>query len=275
MSINYKEEVNGFERHLANHNAVIMPTEDNQYEICKIISQIKSPKYKMTSFDFSKIEPLFLSQIKILGKETKDFYQEKISKVRVKREGFLRNGDAQIYGFKGKQIIYATNKTYKDIDFIAYSHELGHIPSFETSKSDNKDYYEYLETLPMYFEYLACRTLDTGNAKKILLDTRLNLLKKEAQGYFSQKKQIKNNNSYADQFFRNGMIESYKYLKSFDFTLQLIDKADSDQQAVNNELDMYVTGEKTMREVAKSLSINTAGCTKLLKVAKNNCIFHK
>ena len=268
MSINYKEEVKGFERHLTNHNAIIMPIEDSSFEICKTISQIKSTKYKITSFDFSKIEPLFLSQITILGEDTKSFYQEKVSKVRVKREGFLRNGDAQIFGFKGKQIIYVTNKAYKDIDFVAYSHELGHIPSFETSKSDNKDYYEYLETLPMYFEYLACKTLDKDNAKNILLDIRLDLLKKEAQGYFSQKKQIKNNNSYADQFFKNGMIESYKYLKSFDFALQLIDRADTDQQAVNNEIDMYVTGEKTMREVAKSLSISTAGCTKLLQVAK-------
>ncbi len=263
--INYKEEVLGFKRHVELYNSIFMPCEDDPYDVCKQICGLKSIKYKPTSFNFSKIKEVFLDQISLLGKDTVSFYMKRIPKTQIKKGDFY-NGDAQIYGNSSKQIVYVTNRDFKDTDFIATSHEFGHIPSFINPSKNGLEYYEYLETIPIYFEYLANLSLDKKNAYKNFIDIRLDAIKKEAQGYFQQKKRIKNNGSYVDQYYIYGMIESYKYIKSFEYALQLIDRAKDDQNKVNSEIDKFVYGEKTLREIKETLEIDTSQCNKILKL---------
>ncbi len=149
---------------------------------------------------------------------------------------------------------------------IALSHEYGHAPTYVNPHKNKKEFYEYVEVLPIFFEYLACLALDRENAMKKFLDIRLDLIKEGAQDFFHQKKSVRGNGSYSDQHYINNMDDAYKYIKSFEYVLQLIDRFHEDSNMVNKELDKYVYGEKTMRELSSSLDINTAGCKKLLKL---------
>ncbi len=262
--MNYKLEVEEFHRSLDMHNLTLMPCEDDAHEICKQLIGLKSRNYKATSFNFSKIKEIFFNQISILGDDTKLFYEKRFPKIKVKKENY-RNGDAEIYGNSSKQVIYVTNREFKDIDYIAISHEYGHVPTFVNPPRKKFEYYEYLETFPMYLEYLAWLSLDKENAINKFLDVRLDLIKGEAQNFFKEKKKVRGNGSYSDQYYIISMDKSFKYIKSFEYALQLIDRAHDDQNKVNFELDKYVSGEKTMRELKDSLEIDTAGCKKILK----------
>ena len=271
MNINYKEEVRGFERHLSLNKCVIMPKEDDEIGICKELSQIKSREYKGVTLDNGNIQKNFLSQISNLGIVTKAYYERKIPKTRIVRASSFRNGNAQIIGCHGKQLIYLTSKPFKDTDFIAYSHELGHVPSLENPTKNGNEYFEYLEVLPMYFEYLACKTINKELAYELFNQIRLGISKDEASIFLGANKEINHKSnapSNKDLFLETVKRESYKYIKSMEYALQLIERSNEDQYFVNQEIDKIVVGDKSFKDSRKSLDINTSGCKKILELIR-------
>lgn len=266
MTSDYKEEVLGFQRHLDLHNAILMPINEDEIGICKELSRMHIDKYRGEPFDLSKVRSIFLGNISILGSKTKDYYEKRLPKIKIVKTSYLKNGYAEIYGFPGTQQIYVTNRPFTSLDFVAVSHELGHVPTIDNPVKSGKEYFEYIEVLSMYFEYIACQTLDQKRAKEILLKIRLEALKSEAMLYLDAAKKIKNNNSYADKMYECRKRDSYKYMKSLEFLLQLIEIAEKDQNKVNNLLDEIVLGNKSFREIEQELNINTNSCKKILSI---------
>ena len=265
MSINYKEEILGFERALKSNKAILMPQEEDEVLVCKQLQRMHVDKFNRRPIDFDSVKSLFLGNISILGDKTKLYYGQRGPLIKIERTCELKPGYAEIVGFPKKEKIYVTNRQFTDEDFIAVSHEFGHVPTLENPAKD--EYFEYFEVLPMYLEYLACLGIDKEKAMDLFLKIRLDSVKRESKFYLDHTRQIKNNNSNSDKMHTLLRRDYYKYIKSLEFVLQLIERANGDQEKVNELLDQVVLGQRAIKDIRKPLDIDTTGCKQLLKIA--------
>ena len=269
MDINYKEEYKVFKQDLDNNNELLMSKEEDEFGICKQLSSLSINKPINNLFVNENIEDIFLNQISILGDTTKKYYQDHIPKIKVEKSYELKNGCAEIVGYPGKQKIYITKKAFTNLDFVAYSHELGHVPNLDNRLKKENEYFEYTEVLPIYFEYLASKTIKENNYQELFLNNRLLDTKQESKFYLNFHNKIKdkiNLMSYKDKYYDALERNSYKYVKSFEYALQLINRAEEDQKIVNSSIDKYITGEESFKSLRKKLDIDTSGCKKLQEI---------
>ena len=192
MKNNYKNEYHAFDTFLKCNNYEIKDTSDNEIEICDSLSKKEIDSIPKIAFDYNNINNMFLKSIEVLGKDTKKELRSIIPKIKVVRKRQIENGSALAIGSRRKLSIHVTKNPYENIDFIAYSHELGHIPALILGGKG--DYIEYSETLSIFFEYLSCLNLYNNDAKKIFLNARLQVAKSEAKNILEMDK----DNSYLD-----------------------------------------------------------------------------
>ncbi len=267
MRFDYKSEVVAFNEDLEEYNATLINEKDDKIGVCKKILSSPLEKYRPRKFSNLKMGEFFMSFINDLNSSVKDYYIDALQKIKLVRDNSVKNGEAYLIGNNESLAVFMTAKPFMDTDFIAYSHEYGHVPTFFNPSRD--EYFEYLEVLPMYFEFLACKKLNNDNPKELFVHNRIGDLKTMARGFIRDNKEIKNNGSYKDKFFENEKAEAYKYFKSMDYTLQLIDNYMEDEKAVNFLIARNINGEKSFKNIAGLLDVDTRGCKRLLKELRN------
>ena len=232
------------------YNQELLEFDEKDFEICRRFSSFVSDKYEGINLNLPKLYKMFSSSIEPLGDKTKRFYQES---PKIKRTSF-ENGYAEIIGNSKDQIIYLTRNRLKDIDFIAFSHEMGHIPILK--KGGNYDYFEYSETLSIFFEYLASIYLDKDNVYSLFLKNRLDVGAEESLFFLEASENIKDDNSQDDYDLLINMRESYKYIISLEYALNLIELYNTDKKTFNNYLDEIVVGKSSFKELEKDLNLD-------------------
>jgi DNA-binding CsgD family transcriptional regulator len=262
-NVNFKYEVVCFEEFLRDNKSVLMDSEDMSIDSMKKLQGLKSFKYKGKKIDEDKLTINFLKCIDVLGKETVKFYKSNASNIPICRDNSFDNGEAVIIGNGFHQQIIMTSEDLTEEDFMAYTHELGHLPQMRKPFKD--EYFEYIETFPMFLEYLASLSLGGKKNGDLFLKVRLEICKEMAKAYLRYCKDIKDDGSYKDKFLFYQKREILKYMKSLDYALQLIDRFSEDPKMTKRELDRYVSYEKSMRDIGRSLDINTKNCKKLMK----------
>ena len=259
----YKYEADMFEEYLKSEKLELMKQNKNEYDIAKTISNISIKKN--ISKDFDNFNNTFINSINILGKRTTDFFQNTLPKLKIVRSNSLKHGEAFLIGYEKQQNVVITDKPLKDIDYVTYSHELGHVP--QMIKKVPNEYYEYIEAYPILLEYLACKEINPQNAFELFKSIRFNDTKDMATLYLKYQREIRNNGSHHDRYFETQKREVMKYIISLELALKLIDRIENDSKKTLPLLEKYVMREKSMKEVGTSLGIDTTGCKKLIRVA--------
>lgn len=268
--INYKDEVKCFIDDLGNYNVKLMDINTNKIGLCKKINSLELKRSISSPIEERELEDIFLSSLFKLGEKTGTFYYEKAPLLRVVRDDELKNGEAFLIGNEFHQQVILTSKQYNENDAVAYSHELGHLPSMLKIAHDS--YYEYMECFPILLEYFTLEELHSRNTFELFLKSRLKISKAMAKDYLSYDRKIQRNNSYKDKYYELQKREIYKYLVSLDFVISLIEKYQDDKYKVSSLLDRYVTGEKSLRDIVNYFNLKPEECRKLNKVIDKKVI---
>ena len=266
----FKVEVEAFKNYLTKYQLSLMQNDPNEYQIQKAVSMASGKKVKGKEFPYESIKSTFLRSIKGLGPRTKDKYSLVIPKLKMCRDAQLINGDLLLlndYDKKGlitNQFIDMTNRSTRENDFVGFCHEMGHIK--KGLPNVPHEYYEFTEAFSIFLEYLAFKEIRPTEAYDLFKQYRSEISKEMAQYYLRCNREYRNNGSVQDMFLTKEKIEVVKYITSLELALALIDRYENDRQRTDNELDTFATGEKSMRDVAKSLDIDTTGCPRLMKM---------
>ena len=269
-SINYKDEVKSFNDDLKTYNVELIDIDADKIGICKRVNNLKLKRSINSPIEKSELEDIFLSSLFKLGEKTSEFYYEKAPLLRIVRDDGLTNGEAFLIGNEFHQQVILTSRKYNEKDVVAYSHELGHLPSILKIAKDS--YYEYMECFPILLEYFTFEELHTKNAFELFLNSRLKISKSMTKDYLSYEGKIKGNGSYKDKFYEIQQKEIYKYLVSLDFAISLIEKYQDDKYKVSSLLDRYVTGDKSLKDISNYFGLNPEECKKLNKVIDKKTI---
>lgn len=261
----YQEECNDFEDLFKCNNYCLKGVSNNDKEICKRLGNLNISSIENLHFKYNKIIPLFLGSIKDLGKDTKEYYDNKLMNIKINRSRVFDNGSAEVIGNSKIQTVYLTRKAFKTTDFIAFSHELGHLPSFEIGAKN--EYFEYSEILSIFFEYLSWLKLNKENAKELFIKLRLSIAKEESNYYILED----NENVYLDKYHHDYLEYSkrnhIKYIYSLEYVLNMIDIYDSDKKTINYLIDSIINSNSTFKDEEEKLGINTVLFKKLIKAS--------
>ena len=247
-----QEELDDFDLFLRYYNQDLLELDERDYEICERLSSFNIDKYNGVTLNHCKLLQIFLKSIESLGDDTKEFYRN-IENVKIKRRKFT-SGYAEIVGNNKKQVIYLNNDKLKDIDFVAYSHEMGHIPTIKNGASF--DYFEYSEVLSMFFEYLASIYIDKEHVTDLFLNSRLEISSIEALMFLEANDMKKDDNSITDKLLLNEMRECYKYIISFEYALNLVELYKNDRNLLKGIIDKIVNGESSFKEFENEYNLN-------------------
>lgn len=266
--INYKEESLMFDEFLKINNYSKKELSEKETNICNDLSKIIVIKPINIKFNYRNINKLFLESIKDLDNNTIDFYKKIIPNIKRHRSMHYKNGEAELVGNSKKQEVCITRKAFKDIDFIAYSHELGHVPSLKNGA--RLDYFEYSEILPIFFEYLSCLVLDKENADKLFLCNRLDISKEEAKEF----KDINDINCFEDKYHYSYLDylkrDRIKYIISLEYVLNLIEIYKNDKELIKSTIDSIVTGYSSFKEIESDLDIEANDYKKIKKILNSS-----
>ena len=262
-----ENKVKKFYSGLEERDEVLMRPDPEETSLCASLYQMHSKKLEGSDLDHSKIQNLFIASLEPLGENMQDYFNGVQKRIVLKRSTCLDNGQGSAMRKDGTTTVFTTDKPTKTIDLMAYAHEMGHIPAYDDKT--RKDYFEYGNVLPMFFEYLSCKQLKASDYYRYFLDWKSHEIKTTAQSYLSRKK----NNSELGR----GLIKVYnasemrynmRIIKSLDYTLQLIAKFNANRAQVNQELDDFIIGATNFRQMEGPLKINTNGCKTLLRETK-------
>jgi len=254
------DEIDNFDLFVKYYNQDLIKLEEKDYEICRRFSSYNATKYDGINLNYAKLYKMFLKSIDSLGNDTKEYYRN--TNVTIKRV-ISESGYAEIVGNTKQQTIYLNKAHLKDIDFIAYSHEMGHIPSLKSG--DHFDFLEYGEILPIFFEYLAALYLDKDNTDTLFLMNRLDAGEIASFLFIESNAMIKGNGSIGDKMLYNEMREHYKYIISLEYALNLIELYHTDRIEFNKYLDNIIIGKNNFKELEKNLNLDIKSYKKLKK----------
>lgn len=263
MEVNYKEECLMFDEFLKLNNFDTINISNANKYVCNYLSNMFIPNLEPNNFDIDKKNETFIKSINELGKETQEYYKEILPSVKIVRTNHFENGYAEIIGNSKNQKIYLTKNQFKDIDFIAFSHELGHLPYLRVG--GRKEFYEYSEILSIFFEYLSCLKIYGDEAYNNFLKIRLNIAKEEALAFLEANKQDFYEDNYHFFYLENEKRDHIKYVISLDYVLNLIDIYNTDRKTITDLIDSVVVGYSSFKEETKKLNIDN-DCKKLVKV---------
>ena len=266
MENKYEEKNKQFDILMKLYNFSDREEHENDRLLCEKLSKIKKYKINKIDFDYDNLKNMFFKSINDLGDDTKEYYKKHIPLIKTKKAIVLNNGYAEIISIDRKQSIYVTKKPFKNIDFIAFSHELGHVPTLRNSAKG--DFFEYSEVLSIFFEYLSCISLYGDNAKEFFIQNRLNNSKDEALDYlkFYNDTNCLNNHHYL--YFQNMKKDRIKYICSLEYALYLIDLYNEDKVKIPKVIDNVICGYSSFKETEKELDININSYKKLTKEIK-------
>ena len=254
--------------------------KNNQNEIIQFYEQMREEKSHFCELNLNREDYVLFSQIKedsFIGKDfpldleesfftiidefsfkSKKFYHNRIGQIPVARDPYLKNGFAYLEGNSFIQKIYIPGGDLKEIDFISYAHELGHLPTL--IHPNKKESFEYLETFPMFLEYLSCIYINHDEGYDQFLKIMRWMIKEISKSYL--KYDSLDDNEY--HFIQKK--DHQKYLYSLDCCIQLIHRYLEDKNCIYQNIDDYIYGKKSMRKIAKELDITTSNCKVLKKV---------
>lgn len=268
--VNFEEEVKKFTNGISRFKMLMLPKDKNEYMINRNLAKATIEPVRFSQIDESNFEEeferLFISNIHFFGKNIARYYRSLMSNVTIVRDKDFENGAAQIELYKGKITLTLTQNHLTLEDFIAYSHELGHLPSFVNPVEH--EYYDYSETLPIFMEYLACGMIDTENKMDLFLRNRLDSTRSDAIDFLYYYGKLRDDYSYREKFLIIQLRETMMYNRSFDFALQLINRLKNNSDEIRYQLIQNIFSEKSFKEIAEDLGIKTDGCKNLLKVKK-------
>ena len=262
MDTDYKEEYLEFTDFLKENNYELKEISDSDKEICKRLSTIMIDSINPNSFSYNKRNQVFLQSIKNLGKYTKDYYKKNIKLIKKEKIDEFDNGYAEIAGNSKKQKIFITNKPFTDMDFIAYSHELGHIPALKDGT--HGEYFEYSEVLSIFLEYLSCIPIYKENAKNIFLKNRLLIAKDEATNYLNMDNEVCYVDKYHYLYLESMKRDCIKYIYSLEYVLYLIELYDNDLNKIKNVIDSIIY-DSSFKEKEIELGLIINNYNKLMK----------
>ena len=250
---------------------------DERKEIFKLCRKIKRTELHtstdgMIPVNEASIRPFSIRSLKVFNNSTiVDYFTEKTKNIRIIRDRKNATGEANMEFVKpnSKQTQYTMflpKGTLYVSDQLSYSHEIGHIPELDLVR---KSYLEYTEALPIFMEYLCelRRHPDKKEALDYFLIERLPMEQSEASDILKIYKNTEHPNELVRLYHQQLFADYYKYLESLEFVLQLIDRMDSDKEAVGKEIEAIIMG-KSLIETARSLDIETDGCERTLKEYK-------
>jgi hypothetical protein len=268
MDTDFKEECFLFNALLRDSNYKLKEVSENDRNVCKIISNLKIVPVEALSFNYKNIKKIFLSSIYNLGKDTKEYYKTCLPHIKKIKVSAFDNGYAEIAGDSKKQSIYITKKPFKDVDFIAFSHELGHVPYLINGAKG--DYFEYSEVLSIFLEYLACINLYEDKAKEFFLRIRMLIAKDEAKSYLYDYNESSNIDNYQYIHFANMKRNNIKYIYSLEYVLYLIEMFQTDKKELNKIIDSIICESSTFKKYEKDLGFDISSCKRLIKEASKN-----
>lgn len=263
MEFDYIEENKLFDIFLKSNNYSKKDLTKQDLSAFCDLSKIKVKQYKKIDINYNCINNLFLSSINELGDNTVGYYKDILKKIKIKRRSLCEPGFAEIVGNSKEQEINVTSKKFKDIDFIAFSHELGHVYSFRNGA--RLDYYEYSETLPIFFEYLASLNIYKEDGLDHFLRTRLKISK----GEYTSFKELDSIKCFDDKnhflYIENNKRDCLKYLISLEYALNLIDIYNTSKDEIKNIIENVIFGYSSFKDLEDNLNIDTDKCKKLIK----------
>ena len=266
----YSDKINEFNKRLTALNLELLPYDEEEVEICKKISNLKVRPFfgdLLTNFYFYDS---FMNAIEGFNSKTRKYYNNIVNRIIISPNPNVESGHADTTAHYGKiGNIFLTAEPLREMDFIAFSHEMGHLPFYIDNSKE--DYYEYIEAFPMFLEYLACKYLveDDLKAKERYLRIIMERVNFAANFIINKDKEITGDNEVKDTYLYCEEREYYRYITSAEFAMQLIERMDKNRFVVNHQIDKYVNHDKSMKDIAKKLDIDVKGCKTLVKVADN------
>ena len=268
----YEQELNEFWADLRFKNVVLKFCDENQEELRDKLSQVEympflGEELEDADFDFAY---RFLNSVTRLSIRISNFYEDiYIPNIKLRKSKKVRPGEGRICGNDKSQSIILPDKQLTESDFLIICHELGHVPQFVFGM---RDYYEYIEALPIFFEYLGCKELYPEYYDVLFKE----LIKKRCSSYsdtcldidYESRKEYNTDagEKYCKEIFMEILkINNFRYIKSADIALQLIERQEENKRLFNTIIYDYITGYKPMREVVEDLDINTKDCKTLVK----------
>ncbi len=244
------------------------------FRLCRKITRCLIPKSDESNVPirFESMSGFSISSLQIFdNKSIIDFFEDKLSKMKIVRNKKIELGDADLVycGDIDKSKYYVMNIPCGKLSFldqISFSHEYGHIPEADLIRDT---YLEHSEALPIFFEYL-CELKRHGNHNDALDNFLYEILSIErlmASNVMKRYKDVESKIPEYKLFSMQLFVDDYKYLESLDYSLQLIDIMQDDKKAVGSEIEKIING-KSMIETAKDFDIDTYGCERLLKECK-------
>lgn len=246
------QNIDDFDLFLKYYNQDILSYDERDFDICYRLSSLNFDKYEGTKLKYCRLKKMFYKAIESLGTNTKDFYLY-LPNLRIKRRR-LACGYAEIVGNNKKQDIYLNDERLKDKDFVAFCHEMGHIPTIKNGALF--DYFEYSEVLSIFFEYLASIYIDKEHVPDLFLNNRLEISSMEALMFLEANDMKKDDNSITDKLLLNEMRECYKYIISFEYALNLVELYKNDRNLLNDNIDRIVNGESSFKEFENEYNLN-------------------
>ena len=264
----YQEKVLIFNHQLDSKKNTLCTNTSDYRRVCEVLKNIDSVPFVGEKASIRDVKNLFLGSIETLGKDTIHFYREELPKVRIKKKKnfpgqvHIEKGSAGIFELGKKYVLFTHKKDHITNDLVAINHEFGHIPVMKNTA--NGDFYDYDEVLPIFFEYLSYKSIYGDVGKYLFVQDRMNISKYEAEVFLSFAARKNCDQSIRDRYLSNCMRRSFKYIKSFEYVLQLLDRDEEDHELVSNAIDKIVDGESTFKDQEKYLDIDTHGCKKIL-----------
>lgn len=219
----------------------------------------------------NKLYKNFLSSIEIFNSDLiYNYFNNHLNRLTLVRSKTVLDDDAELeYELKKK----GNTKFYLNLPVtkltitnqMGFAHEMGHIPEIDKPRHS---FLEYSEAIPMFLEYIsALECYGCNNAKDNFICERLSMTINDAASLTKLFKRCESKNEIQKVYFIQEFADTYKFLESFNYTLQLIDIFEEDKETVTKEIENIIKG-KSLIDVSEDLSIDTDECKKLLKEYK-------
>lgn len=213
----------------------------------------------------------FLSSLEVFNSDIiYSYFEKQLERINYDRPKSVLDDDAEleyeiVKGHPTKFYINLPKTKLTLTNQIGFAHEMGHIPEIDLPR---KSFLEYNETLPMFLEYIAALSCyDKKSAKDNFVYERLSMIIDDAISLTKLFKRCDSKEEVQRLYFVQEFADTYKFLESFDYTLQLIDLFEKDKDLITREIENIING-KSLISVSEDLSINTNGCKRLLKEYK-------
>ena len=268
MDDEYKEEVETYEFIIKYNNQKLIDFLGNEIVVCDRLSGLDIPQYYGKKIEYNNINEMFYDSIKTLSKDTIDYFNKEVPKIGKVRTEQFDNGEAQLVGNSRKQEVYITANEFKEIDFVAYSHEMGHIPTLK--RGCTGDFYEYQEVLSIFFEYLSWLKIDKENAKKLFINQRLNISSEESDNVLNYYFDLEPEGEYREKVCEYRIRDAYKYILSFEYALKLVELYEKDRDYLIKIINDYLFNYKPFNELERSFNTDIRECNQILILCKKN-----